>query len=257
MRIMVFNRYARYYDLFYRKKKYKRECEFLERIVWKYAPLPPKTILDLGCGTGGHMIPLAQRGYELSGVDRSGAMLKVAEGKFKKTGIKASLRKAQLSDFHLRKKFDVILSMFSVVDYLVRDKDLKGTLACVGRHMKSSSLFVFDFWNADAVERLYSPRKSQIFRFGDEVLERTSKTKIFPARRICEVNYTCHLREKNQIKETFQEKHVLRYFSLEEMTRLLKGAGFHVLAFCPFLKVEGKIRRNTWDVTAVVKKFDL
>lgn len=252
---MMFNRYAQYYDLFYRKKNYKKECAFLQSILRAYGPSALKTILDLGCGTGGHLVPLAQRGYQLTGVDHSQAMLNVAQKKIRENGIKAQLLKAELSNFRLRKKFDFIISMFSVMDYLIRDVDFKAALACVRDHMKKSSLFVFDFWNAKAVEKLYSPEKRQIFRVGDKILERSSITKIFPARRICQVNYLCRLLERKQIKVTFQEKHVVRYFFLEEMARLLKAAGFEVLMFCPFLNMKGRVQRNTWDVTVVAKKL--
>ena len=66
--------YASAYDALYHDKDYERECDFLEAIFRKYSK-KVKTILDLGCGTAGHALILARRGYEVVGVDRSVTML--------------------------------------------------------------------------------------------------------------------------------------------------------------------------------------
>jgi len=54
----VFNAYASSYDGLYRDKDYEAECDFLEQIFARYARAPIRTILDLGCGTGGHALAL-------------------------------------------------------------------------------------------------------------------------------------------------------------------------------------------------------
>ena len=46
----------------------------------------PERILDLGCGTGGHALVLARRGYRITGVDRSASMLEIARRKAKEVG---------------------------------------------------------------------------------------------------------------------------------------------------------------------------
>jgi len=70
----VFRDYANYYDALYREKDYKKECDFLEQI-WEVSSEPISRVLDLGCGTGGHALPLAQRGYHVTGGNRSEQML--------------------------------------------------------------------------------------------------------------------------------------------------------------------------------------
>jgi len=73
--------YAAAYDSFYAAKDYEAECRLLERVFEKYGAKPVRRILDLGCGTGGHAIPLARRGYTVVGIDRSEAMLVAAKAK--------------------------------------------------------------------------------------------------------------------------------------------------------------------------------
>ena len=251
---MIFNRYAKYYDIFYGKKNYKKECNFLEEIFKEYMGYKPKTILDLGCGTGGHIIPLTERGYRMTGVDASLNMLRLAQEKCNRNRIKAKLCNARLQTFELKKKFDIIICMFSTMDYVVRDSEVTKTLKNIINHMKKNSLFIFDFWNEEAVQRYYSPSRKKLFYSNGKIIERRSRTKIFPSKHTCEVNYTCTLKQNRHLINRFKEKHTVRYFAVDEIIQFLQNAGFIVLGMHPFLNLEGAIRKNTWDITVVSKR---
>jgi predicted TPR repeat methyltransferase len=72
--LSVFGAYSRYYDLLYEDKDYSKEAEFVSSIIRRHAP-GARTVLDLGCGTGIHACTLAQKGYQVTGLDRSADML--------------------------------------------------------------------------------------------------------------------------------------------------------------------------------------
>jgi len=251
---MVFHQYAQYYDVFYKDKEYKREILYLRALFRKYGKTKIKTILDLGCGTGGHMIPLLQNGFLVMGVDISAQMLKVARSKLNRAALKADLKRGSLQTFRLHKKFDAVLCLFSVINYAAAQGDIVPTLRNITRHLKKQSLFIFDFWNASAVVDYYRPRKSANFRKNGMDIERQSVTKVYPSQKRCEVNYSCILRQDGRVIRHDKEKHVLRYFSPEEMTDCLRKAGLKVVDMHPFLHFGGKIRRNSWDLTAVAQK---
>ena len=82
--------YADSYDLFYQDKDYAEETRQIESIFKTYNTTV-HSILDLGCGTGNHAFPLAQRGYEVVGVDRSAHMLARARSKLLKTDLNGRL----------------------------------------------------------------------------------------------------------------------------------------------------------------------
>ena len=88
----VFGTYGEYYDIFYDDKDYEQECDFVQKIFKKYSSSPVKSILDAGCGTGGHSIPLALRGYEVTGIDASPVMIKKARQKAKEAGVNPAFR---------------------------------------------------------------------------------------------------------------------------------------------------------------------
>jgi len=251
---MVFAQYAQYYDVIYGNKDYKKECTYLEQLFQKFASKKTKTILDLGCGTANHMIPLLQRGYTMTGIDGSAQMLKIAAQKLDNFNLKGNLVKQKLQTFTLNQKFDVVLCMFSVIDYITQKKGLLSMLNNVAGHMKKGSLFIFDFWNESAVEGYYSPSKRDFFKVNGKILERRSTTKLYPSQNLCEVQYTCSLRQNGKLFERDREKHILRYFEIDEMQRYLSLAGLKAIDIHPFLNIGGKIKKNTWDITMIAQK---
>ena len=252
---MVFGWYAQYYDVIYKRKDYKKECMYLEGLFRKHSQRKVKTVLDLGCGTASHIIPFIEKGYKVTGVDASAQMLKLAVQKLGKLKLKAELSREKLRSFRLGRKFDVILCLFSVIDYITRRKSLLSALENIAGHMKKNSLFIFDFWNESAVNGQYSPRKTNLFKVNGKVFERSSITRIYPSKRICEVSYTCSLRQSGRLVRQDREKHVLRYFSTDEMRGYLEMAGLKMIDAHPFLNPNGKVRKNTWDVTMVAQRL--
>src|SRR5690349_2720921 len=95
----IFKNYAEYYDQLYYDKDYEKECDYLERIFETYSTAKPLNILDAGCGTGGHAIPLSKRGYTVTGIDVSGSMLDIARKRARKVGAKIDFRVADLRSF--------------------------------------------------------------------------------------------------------------------------------------------------------------
>ena len=66
--------YAYDYDMIYFDKDYKAECDLIENVFHRYGDKPISRVLDLSCGTGNHAFPLASRGYEVVGIERSESM---------------------------------------------------------------------------------------------------------------------------------------------------------------------------------------
>lgn len=247
---------AEIYDFIYRNKDYDGETDFIEQIFRTLSTKPVKTILDGGCGTGGHAVPLTKRGYEVTGIDASQAMIKLAKEKANKAGLSINFQTGDLRQFDLNQKFDACLIMFNVLGYITETEDILKTLETIKRHLKKDSLFVFDCWNGLAVLRTLPSARVKIFEDEDKRVIRVVTPELDAFHHLCRVNYHLIRCQGNAIISEFKETHTVRYFFPQEITHYLKDAGFEVLKMCPFLDLDGKVDENVWNVTVVAKAID-
>jgi ubiquinone/menaquinone biosynthesis C-methylase UbiE len=115
--------YAGVYDCLYQDKNYGRECDFVESVLSEYA-VKVKSILDLGCGTGGHSLILSERGYEVVGVDNSKQMLNIARKKAGDRNLLVKFIDSDIRNLNLQIKYDVVISMFAVMSYQITNEDI-------------------------------------------------------------------------------------------------------------------------------------
>ena len=249
----VFGTYGEYYDIFYSDKDYEQECDFIQEIFKKYSSSPVKSVLDVGCGTGGHSIPLACRGYNVTGIDASPVMIKKAKEKAKEVGVNPTFRPLDIRHFDLNKKFDACISMFAVLNYVTETDDILKALENVKRHLKADSIFTFDFWNGLAVLRILpSVRVKVVEKDGKRVI-RTVHPEMDSLHHICKSHYHVLVTEGENILDEFKETHTVRYFFPQEIAHYLDDAGFELLKFCPFLNLKGTVDENEWNVTAIAR----
>ena len=138
----VFGNYSNYYDLLYKDKDYPAEINFIDSLLKQYGIGDVKTILDVGCGTGGHAFLLSEKGYTVTGVDISENMLSIAKEKAKKIKADVNFFQADVCDFNLNMKFDVIISMFAVMGYQTTNEDFDRALLSVSKHLRPGGLFI-------------------------------------------------------------------------------------------------------------------
>jgi len=245
--------YARYYDAFYQDKDYEAECDFIEQVFKKFSENKPKKVLDIGCGTGGHAIPLARRGYDVTGIDRSGEMIKIARQKAKESGVNVNFCVQDMRQLRLNRKFDAAISMFAVLDYLVTSHDVQKTLVSIRKHLCASSLFVFDFWNGLAVLSIRPENRIKIVEHVGEEIIRFVTPKLDPIRQTCENTYYCLIKKRDRVIGEFKETHVVRFYFPEEITHCLEENGFKVLGLYPFMDLRRGLDEKTWNLTAITR----
>lgn len=249
----AFERYAEYYDLIYQDKDYERECDFIEDIFRRFSSDPVRTVLDGGCGAGGHAIPLARRGYLITGIDNSEIMLKRAKKKAVESDLSLDFHLRDLRQFDLVKKFDACICMFAVMDYITETEDVLETLKSIRRHLNSGSLFIFDFWNGLAVLRILPAVRVQVVEDEKVRIIRIAEPELDAFNHLCRVRYRLLVNQGSALIDDIIETHAIRYYFPQEITHYLKETGFEVLRICPFLGVDGKVDENVWNITAIAK----
>lgn len=98
-------------------------------------------VVELGCGTGRVMVPLAQHTAYIHGLDLSPAMLAICRGKLAEAGLRdgrACAEQADITDFDLTIKhapFDLITAPFRVMQNLETDEQIDGLMRCIRKHL--------------------------------------------------------------------------------------------------------------------------
>lgn len=240
MSIEVFGpAYAAVYDALYRDKDYDAECDLIARLFERYANAPVQTILDLGCGSGNHVVPLTKRGFRVTGVDRSESMLQQARAKLPL----ASFFNADIRSFDLNQQFDAVLMMFAVLGYQTETADALAALNTARKHLNPGGLFLFDFWYGPAV--LAQLPSDRVKTTGD--IRRTASSELDVPGRTCRV----HFEVIRNDREPFSETHPVRFFFADEIEILLRKAGFHLLRLGSFPDIEREPEASSWNVLAV------
>jgi SAM-dependent methyltransferase len=243
--------YSAAYDALYVDKDYRAECDIIEQ-RFLGANKPVRTILDLGCGTGRHSVELAQRGYELVGIDLSEAMLDRARRRAASEGANATFLLGDVRHVELGRRFDAVLSMFAVIGYQTDTTDLRATFDNVRRHLEPGGVFVFDVWYAPAVLAVGPSTRVKVVPTEGGEIERRAVGTLDPVERVCSVRYELTRRRADGSSSTTYETHRMRYFDERELDALLAKSGLALRSVSAFPDVEHEPSVESWNVLVVV-----
>ena len=197
--------------------------------VEQHCPRPGR-LIDLGCGTGRLLLPFAQRGYRVLGVDLSAAMLKVAAAKAHTAGVVVELLRANLTqlDGIADSSFDYAACLFSTLGMVLGAENRLAVVRHSFRVLRPGGRFIlhvhnrwFNMW--DPTGRKWLVRDWLRSWFGGTGGDREMPTHQGVA------GLTLHL------------------FTRREIVRLLQEAGFRILEVLPIsLRSDGRVRCPWW-----------
>ena len=121
---------------------------FDTEVLDRWMPTPGR-LLDLGCGTGRHLVHFAQRGFEVTGIDLSDHMLAVARRKLAQAGCGATLINGDISKLHQIElgHFDYVICMFSTLGMVYGARNRLRLLRAVRDLLERHGLFCFHVHN--------------------------------------------------------------------------------------------------------------
>lgn len=99
---------------------------------------------DVGCGSGGTAVELAQRGLAVDAVDLSPAFVRATRARARAAGVRVRARVADMRSFRVPAPVDLVLCEFSALNHLEVRRDLAKVFASVARALKPGGLFLFD-----------------------------------------------------------------------------------------------------------------
>ncbi len=108
-------------------------------------------VLELGCGTGRILIPIAQEGIEITGLDQSPEMLARARTKILKldeeTRKRVELVQGDMRSFSFKKQFNLIIIPYRAFLHLLTSEDQIMALTCIRNHMKDDGKLILNIFD--------------------------------------------------------------------------------------------------------------
>jgi SAM-dependent methyltransferase len=189
----------------------------IDRLEALLAVRPPLRILDLPCGQGRHAIELARRGYDVTGIDLSPFLLKVAEERARADGIRVRWLAGDMRQPIAGEGFDVVLNLFTSLGYFADEADDAKVVEAAASMLRPGGRFVLEVINGERLMARFQER--EWFTVGQAaVVERRSLDRT--ARRMV-VERTVSTPDDTKVN-----LHAIRLYTGRDVSAILRKAGF-------------------------------
>jgi SAM-dependent methyltransferase len=121
------------------------EVKFFEQAFDRFATGKVRRLLEPGCGSGRLVAEMAARGYQVTGLDLSQAMLDYLGRRLKRRGLKADPVCGDMTSMSFRRKFDSVFCTFNTFRHLTNEADAIKHLRCVADHLRKGGLYILGF----------------------------------------------------------------------------------------------------------------
>ena len=144
----AYKKFAYFYDEVMSEMNYDLWVEFTQEFIKK-----DDKILDLACGTGTFVTMLKLNGYDfVEGSDLSDEIIEIANEKRKINRLDINFYVADMTNFKVDVKKDVITCFFDSVNFLKNDNELKKLFNCVYNALNPNGLFIFDIFSKEMLK---------------------------------------------------------------------------------------------------------
>jgi SAM-dependent methyltransferase len=227
----LYRKFAHYYDLIYQWMDYKGEAEFVKKMVELHPHSPGNDLLDVACGTGNHSQYLTDS-FQVVGLDINPEMMEIAREKVPEM----ELIQGNMSEMNLEMDFDVIICLFSAINYNTSLNDLSETLKRFYNHLKDSGVLIFDLgfctenWDEG---RVFVDAVAE----GDLQLARISQSRLRDG--VFNANFVFLVKEEG-VMDFEVDQHDIGVFSTKDVGNILDSLGFK-------FNIYGDYEDISWD----------
>ncbi len=187
-----------YYHLLYQHRNEAEAALFIANLLNSLNVPQNSRLLDLACGKGRHAQFMAQKGYEVIGLDLSEESIDYAK-QFENDRLHFfvhDMRRVFKTEY-----FDYVFNFFTSFGYFDDEKDNEKTIAAIRQQLKKNGYLVIDFLNAHKIIANLVPQETKIIEGVRFDITRSVENKCIVKRiKVIdeEKNYQAHFSEKVQ-----------------------------------------------------------
>lgn len=222
---MTYKHFAYVYDDLMKDAPYQMWTNWILELLSMQTWTNP-TVVELGCGTGSILIPLAEEGIDIVGVDLSEEMLSCANQKAANAGVKPILLHQDMRQLQLDSPVQLIYSLCDSLNYLLDEDDVKETFKRVYISLVPGGLWAFDYHTEYMLSTIlgnetFTERDERISYIWDSSYNDDTQTVTY--------DISFFVKEDDKYRR-FEEIHEQRAYSTEQITTWLTEAGFAIEA---------------------------
>jgi len=109
----------------------------------------PGAVLELACGSGQLIVPIAAKSTPAVGLDNSPEMLMAVRRRARAAGVQVEVIEGDMREFELGKKFSLIFIARNSLLHLSEQNEFAALFGAVRRHLSQNGVFAFDIFNPD------------------------------------------------------------------------------------------------------------
>ena len=220
---------AHIYDIFNGTEAYEDWADFAEECFERFLPARPELVLDLACGTGTLTAILAERGYDMTGVDLSPEMLSVARDNCPENVL---LLLQDITSFELYGTVGAALCSLDSLNHLTKKGQLEKCFSLVHNYLDPDGLFIFDMNTPTRFEKEYGKNSYQLEAETEEgcAVFCNWQNDYSEKRGICRFSLSVFTENEpgSEIYSRCDEEWSERCYTRAEIEEKLKNAGFEV-----------------------------
>jgi SAM-dependent methyltransferase len=138
-----------FYPWMFHERRFQSALEEVEQLL-ALSGVMQGAALDLCCGPGRHSIPLVQRGFHVTAVDRSPFLLNKARERSAQAGVALEFVECDAREFVRAAAFDLAINLYTSFGYFSREEDLK-VLKNVRTSLKKGGVFILELVGRECV----------------------------------------------------------------------------------------------------------
>ena len=184
-------------------------------------------VLEVACGTGRILVPTADAGVDITGIDYSEAML--AKARQKRDGL--ALHQADMRDFDLRRTFKLITIPFRALSHVDHADEHIAVFETMRRHLDADGRLIFDLFQPSY--KHLAEDNDDTFGFereeGGKKIRRYFSSFKHPSEQRMDCAFRWEVEDAEGNVEEFRETFTMRWFFRYELEHALARAGMEVV----------------------------
>lgn len=246
----AYTSFAEVYDTFMDNVPYEEWADYLEERLKEYG-VKDGLVLELGCGTGSMTELLAEKGYDMIGVDNSEDMLEIAMEKRIESGHDILYLLQNMQEFELYGTVKAVVSVCDSVNYITEKAELEEVFRLVNNYLDPQGIFIFDFnteykYREILGNQVIAEDREECSFIWENYYDHTSM--------INEYELTLFVQEEDDLYRKYQESHFQKAYTLRDIRSMIEASGLKfVTAYDAYTQMAPM--HNSERITVIAREY--